>query len=804
MRSAAAILASCGTWLLLVLAPGLARAQSPSATFKLDKFQVGFSNYARPDSGLSKAGLWNPVLLTFTESRDGKFRLPLGPAGFTDNRLGLTFTDGEHVQADYTIPLQLKQGLPQTLVSYADFGNTVEPRMTIHVLPGESAGPGQRRISVEAPTLDDTVLSGSGMQLYLTVGNKLPDLYRAIDELFGKADDNETGLRQAAFVTEVEHLPREWFGYQAIDLLILTTSNKNFLDKLAQEPARMKALSEWVQRGGRLVVSVSWRYQGIVHGLLTGKNWQPPLPAVLSRGDKIELRSLASVHNWANALDMPFRLGRNDRVFAAKLNAPKTVQVHIRTEDDEPLLVQIPYGLGSVSLLALEIDQAPFTTWPGRNKFYFALLGELAPRVSSGDHPNPPAFGGLGGASFNDLSAQLHRELDQFAVPRVSFSWVALFILVYILIVGPLDYFLLKKVFKRLEWTWITFPAVVLLISALAYFTAYSLKGRDLQINKIDLVDIDLRTSLTEDYRTDQVHAYGSTWFAILSPHIQNYTVGLQPVFAGVAAAGQGRKANNNVMLTWLGRPQTSGVGSLFRRSYSYADEASGLIDVPIPVWTTRAFQGNWAAPLKQSPFQADLQYQPHDVDEKIFGTLQNSLPVDLEDVYLVYGSKYFRLEQPLRGTQNGGAKLNVDLPWHRSIGMDRWLGLVEQQNGPQVRRDEQVFEPGPILRQLFFAEKVRAGSQQSNQALRPLDQSWRLEDFQGKKDTGVRTAILIGRLPRAQGSAETLTAENDARLPTQLWLGGLPGENWTRPALTGTLIQDTYIRVLIPVRPKA
>ena len=71
-----------------------------------------------------------------------------------------------------------------------------------------------------------------------------------------------------------------------------------------------------------------------------------------------------------------------------------------------------------------------------------------------------------------ELGVDFKRELEQFEeVPVISFGWVALFILFYIVLVGPLDYFILKKVFKRLEWTWISSPILVLVVSVAAYAT---------------------------------------------------------------------------------------------------------------------------------------------------------------------------------------------------------------------------------------------------------------------------------------------------------------------------------------------
>ena len=37
---------------------------------------------------------------------------------------------------------------------------------------------------------------------------------------------------------------------------------------------------------------------------------------------------------------------------------------------------------------------------------------------------------------------------------------------------------------------------------------------------------------------------------------------------------------------------------------------------------------------------------------------------------------------------------------------------------------------------------------------------------------------------------------------PTTLWLGRLPETGGTRPALDGNLNQDTYVRMILPVKP--
>ena len=172
---------------------------------------------------------------------------------------------------------------------------------------------------------------------------------------------------------------------------------------------------------------------------------------------------------------------------------------------------------------------------------------------------------------------------------------MALFILFYIVLVGPLDYFILKKLFKRLEFTWITFPVSVIVVSVVVYFAAYGLKGEDLRINKIDLVEVDL---------VDSKQVYGSTWFSLFSPRV----AGLHGRHrAGEPTPGprrrpprrhRGRSSRSLEAgdTTTLGRRSQA----LFRRPYEYADEeAAACSRVPVPVWSTRSFKASWRAPLR-------------------------------------------------------------------------------------------------------------------------------------------------------------------------------------------------------------
>jgi len=241
----------------------------------------------------------------------------------------------------------------------------------------------------------------------------------------------------------------------------------------------------------------------------------------------------------------------------------------------------------------------------------------------------------------------------------------------------------------------------------------------------------------------------------------------------------------------------------LFRRAYDYEANAAGLKGVPIPVWATKAFTATWEAPLKQLPFEAKLEYDLNDQEKQVFGTVKSNLPVDLEDVCLVYGKQWIRLSDLPQGAKP------EKVVWRdaRPADFQQWAAP-----GGQFRPDapHRPYNPGQILKELLFHERTDLQGRQRNFEQRGLDQSWRLREDWRQRDAVTREAILVARLPRAHGSAEGLTGANDPRLPTHLWLDELPREDPNRPGklaarprLAGSLVQDTYVRVYLPVTPK-
>lgn len=766
--------------MLLALAWFCAAPAWAAAPPRLDDTGIRIGLRDGPNVARSRNGVWAPVAIPVKAGAEDVPR--------DRYQIVVETTDGEAVPYRYTVAVPaLAANSEQIVFAYVrpgSAGTTFRVRLlgtdgsAIQTVEQLTRNPGNREILEPREVL------------YLTLGSTLHSLKTASKpEGDANKEAEETPLPGFASIENVADMPDRWFGYEAVDVLVLTTRSDAFVEQLlTMNQARRDALYDWVRQGGKLVLSVGRNQQSVA-------KWLQKVPLVdATLFDKITRPALPSLQSWCGADPRGKQPLRDIEIVSVRPGANTFGLVYEDPSPGDPqarpIILQASCGLGRVVLLAFDVDAEQFSKWEGRTAFWKKLQEETAPRVPVEN------LNQVGGAFVQggELGVDFKRQLETFQdVPVLSFGWVALFILFYIVLVGPLDYFILKRIVKRLEWTWITFPILVLLVSVAAYATAYYVKGDDLRINKVDLVEIDLHGS-------GQV--YGRTWFTLFSPRIQNYTLGLEPVapeWGGRWHPGDADAPMPPVMTATMDGPEPSVGGNaqtLFRQPYEYAADASGLRRVPIPVWSTRTFYSAWRVPLQEQsgkdrppPIQADLRISRD--GKALSGAVINNLPTELQGMALFFQGQWYDLGNLVSGdAREVGPLFERDIKPHL---LADWFTSYTLRPAADPSLDSYL-----TLRDLLFYG-APGGLSQPNSGLRHLDAGWRLlSQGEGQHRRYREEAVLIARTPPRRDRAETVA--QDGVSPTRLWLDELPQPQAQRPPLSGYLQQETYVRIYIPL----
>lgn len=605
------------------LSQGTACLGQESEAPRIARVDIGFD-------GKYKLGQWTPVRVTFQ-----------GGSNNVQGRMILQTVDGDGAPCRFHSglpggdvfgrrPLLLPAGEKTVAEGYVKFGR-VDADLQISLFEGN------RRVAdkILRPLVDgfdniDTIPSALLSTQTLVVGLGPPIRFRVVQQPSFQASFFTTEAAYLNDAAKLESLPTRWYGYESVDALVVSTSDPSLYRSLADNQ-RMDALQEWVRLGGKLVLCVGSQADEI---LRPDAPFTRFLPGKYERSISLGRRTTV-LEDYADSkvsLDWGDLRARGVEVPLIKENRGRIEAFEGNNPKDLPLIIRAPYGFGEVVFFAFDLDRGPFPDWPGRTRLLRKLLGNI-PIADEAELTTSAAASNQAQAGFTDLTGQLRAILDQYTDVRpVSFSFVALLVTIYLLLIGPIDYLLVKKVFKRTEFTWITFPTFVVLFSVLAYFLAYHFKGNQLRMNQVDVVDLDAESG----------ELRGTTWFSIFSPRPETYGLTAQPSAKITGGAGLGSPA---ALTSWFGLPG-SGYGGMATiadpavayRSYDILPQQGRMEEVPIEVWSTKSFVSRW-----NRSFPANIGSELHENMTRLLeGSFRNPFPVSLSECVMIYrGAAY-------------------------------------------------------------------------------------------------------------------------------------------------------------------
>ncbi len=382
-------------------------------------------------------------------------------------------------------------------------------------------------------------------------------------------------------------LPEHSAALNSFDCLILNDTDTSRLTT-----AQAEALLHWVQRGGRLVVGGGVGTQQTLAGLP-----EPLVPLTL-----LGVSDLETVSALADLVDnAPIRVPGS---FAVASGDPAGSATLVE-QDGHPLVLEKMVGNGWVDFIALDLSAAPFDAWSGTTAFWQALITPgadyqdfLPPDMS----PRQMLSNAVNNALYN---------LPSLDLP--SARWLTILLGIYIVLVGPVNYFILRSR-KKLYLAWITIPSITLLFSGMSFGLGYAMRGTDLIINKIAI-------ARAQPGSPAQVYSY----IGLFSPANLTYEIEVE-----------GDHLLSPMMMDYYD-PWATNLPDT--QEITYLQGNPGLVrGLAINQWSMQNFmtEGSWEI--------GDLLGELVLVDGKLTGELTNRSVYNFQDVVVVLRNNFVRL----------------------------------------------------------------------------------------------------------------------------------------------------------------
>ena len=411
-----------------------------------------------------------------------------------------------------------------------------------------------------------TAFSGRGY-LRFVVPNKLNE---AIEQLF----------RVSVYPSD---LPTAWPGYAALDLLVLHNLDWSLLSR-----AQLQALADWISNGGKAIVYLGGSAipTDSAMGRAVPFKLTPPLPKTLPQ------EMLGAWKMGQTPVELPVWQIKADEL-------PPAWKVLEVADDGTPLRVIGNVGFGRLAICGYDPSQLPTFTNQQADPFWFSQFEPLlgSERLTPSEVKQNYAYGPYGyynyastlsGSGTNNILAYL-QDIPQLG--SFNIWWIALVLGLMALILGPVDYLILKRL-NRLPYTWLTFAAVIALTTSGAYYGVQYIRAGDTELRRVSIID-----------------------------HIDNTDETWMTAFTGIYASRNGNYPLEGIEAGgwWSGAAPATGYysGGGVRFAIHCAQQGGNLpVKLPINIWQMRMLLEEGRC--KQFPISSDIRAEGKHVSGKI------------------------------------------------------------------------------------------------------------------------------------------------------------------------------------------
>lgn len=392
-----------------------------------------------------------------------------------------------------------------------------------------------------------------------------------------------------------KNLPEDVEVMNSFNLIVI-----NNFDTAKLSDEQYEALKDWVNKGGTLLIGTGNTYLKTL-GIFKDNFIEGDLGKI----EKVktgEISKLASkgVNNTSQDIDI--------------LNLEVKGANDILTSAQKSLVKELSRGKGKVLIFSFDLGVSPFTGGQDSSAFIENLLG------SSMNIDN--SINGIRNGR-GDLSYLLREVMNLFSeMPSPSTGSFSLILIIYILIVAPLSYIILKKLDKR-EFMWVVVPAISLVFALIMYISGSSSRISTITNNTVSIVSIDEKGIASRE-----------SYFGIFTPNKMKIKVS--------GTEGEAVKPINN---PYYGddRLREGATGDLDAKIYDGANKYVEFNDASI---LSNKVVSTKQSIIKSQSMETDFSYE----NNSIKGSIKNLTEMDLEDCVILTPGQYVSIGDIKKG----------------------------------------------------------------------------------------------------------------------------------------------------------
>ena len=424
-------------------------------------------------------------------------------------------------------------------------------------------------------------------------------------------------------------LPDNAAALSAFGLVAVTNASTDSLTA-----AQRRALDDYVAQGGSVLTTGgdAWR------------KTQAGLPADLVDMAASGVQSVPGLPGLASALGKPAVAGS-----VAVTTGTRRSGVTALSDGQTPILLDAPVGRGRALYLAVDPTAEPLASWSGT----VPLLRQVVVRAAAGSaalHGGSPFP--IAGRGIQSQGSSLFQALSNIpSLDLPSPLLIAIALIVFIVLVGPVNYLLLRRI-HRPDLAWGTIPLLVVMSAGSIYGIGLKTRGTNVLADRVRLLYVQPGSN----------RAYVDAGTGVFAPHTGAHTV--STVSGSLVTTLSGGSL-------WLG-----GGGIVLPLPFSSASAATSSLTVKDG--NPPAVRMTWPnADSIQAFGEEYAQTQPGTLDAhltltngRLTGTVVNHTGTTITDAVVLSGTAFSKL-----GTIPPGSSAPIDIPLPGAGPVNRFAG---------------------------------------------------------------------------------------------------------------------------------